>query len=65
MVKTEKTMRLLILEKIQNVMGQRETSRYLGIPRTTVQNVWKRFVSTGSIDDHERSGRPTKTNARD
>ena len=51
MVKTEKTRRLLIIEKIQNGMGQRETSRYLGIPRTTVQNVWKRFVSTGSIDD--------------
>ena len=37
MVKTEKTMRLLIIEKIQNAMGQRETSRYIGIPRTTVQ----------------------------
>jgi len=58
-------MRLLIIDKIQNGLGQRETSRYLGIPRTTVQNVWKRFVSTGSIDDHEKSGRPIKTNARD
>ena len=53
-MKTEKTMKLLIIEKIQNEMEQRETSRYLGIPRTTVQNVWKRFVSTKEADVQQK-----------
>jgi transposase len=65
MGKCEKAVRLIIIEKLTNGMGQRETSRNLGIPRTTVRNVWKRFMSTGRIDDQERSGRPTKLNARD
>jgi len=65
MGKLSKDMRLLIVRKLKNGIGQRETSRNLEIPRTTVQNVWKRFLQTGTVDDKEKTGRPTKFSQRD
>ena len=42
--KCNKAIRVLIVEKLKNGIGQRETARNLGISKTTVQNIWKRFV---------------------
>jgi len=59
MTKCNKAIRVLIVEKLKKGIGQWETARHLGIPRT-VQNIWKRFVPTGTMDDKPNPGRLTR-----
>jgi len=56
---------VLIVEKLKKGIGQRETARNLGIPRTTVQKFWKRFMATGTVDDKPNPGRLTRYTERD
>ena len=65
MTKCIKAIRVLIVEKLKKGIGQRETARNLGIPRTTVQNIWKHFVATGIVNDKPNPGRPTRYTERD
>jgi len=58
-------MKVLIVEKLKNGVGQRETSRILGIPRTTVQGVWRRYKERGQIDEMPKCGRPRCATDRD
>ena len=37
----------------------------MGIPRTTVQGVWRRYKERGRIDDMPKTGRPMYTTDRD
>ena len=46
-------------------MGQRQVSRLLQIPRSTVQNIHKRFSEYGTVSHAQKSGRPIKMNERD
>ena len=65
MRKCSEEMRVLVVRKLQNGIGQRELSRYLEIPRSTIQNIWKRFLKHGAIENRKRTGRPTKLNERE
>ena len=50
MGKSSTDIRMLIVGTLNNDMGQHEVSRMLEIPRTTVRNVWKRFLETDTVD---------------
>ena len=58
-------MNVLIGEKLRNWIGQQETPRILGIPRTTVQGVWRRHKKRGQVDDMPKTGRIICTTDRD
>ena len=65
MGKHSQEIRLLIVEKLKSGMGQRQVSRLLQIPRSTVQNIHKRFSEYGTVSHAQKSGRPMKMNERD
>jgi len=62
MHKCDYQMKVLIVEKLRNRMGQRETPR---IPMTTVQGVWRRYKEKGQVNDMPKTGRPMCTTDRD
>ena len=55
----------VLIEKLRNGMEKQETSRILGIPRITVQGVWRRYKERGQVDDMPKIGRPMCTADRD
>ena len=48
---------VLIVEKLESGMGQRQVPRLLQIPRSTVQNIHKRFSEYGTVSHAQKSGR--------
>jgi len=65
MLKCDYQMKVLIVEKLRNGMGQREISRILGIPRINVQGVWRRYKERGQVDDMPKIGLHVCTTDRD
>ena len=65
MTKFNNIIRVLIVEKLKKGIGQRKTTINLGILRTTVRNIWTCFVATGTVDDKQNPGRPTRYTERD
>lgn len=54
-----------IVALIEDGRSQRYVSDTLGIPRTTVQDAWNRYMETGNFTRRVGSGRKRKTNAID
>ena len=65
MPKIDGRLRLLIIDKIQDGDSFRNVSRELKICKTSVRNIWHKFLDTGSVIDRVRSGRLAKFSERD
>lgn len=50
---------------LQAGFGQREVARRLGIGRSSVQRVYRRYLETGAFDRRPGTGRPRATSAAD
>ena len=50
---------------VQSGKSHRETARLLGINKSTVSRVFERFMTTQSVSQRQRSGRPRKTTEKD
>jgi len=47
-----------IIVRMQDQPNLKKVARDLNLCRTTVRNIWKKFLETGSISDKRKSGRP-------
>ena len=60
MVKIDEGIRKLVVGA-----RQRDVKKELGICRSSVQKIWKKFLNTGAVSDISRSSRPMKSSERD
>jgi len=65
MVRIDDSLRKLVILKIQGGNSQRQASRELGLCQSSVRKIWMKFVTTGTISDKIRTGRPMKCTPRD
>jgi len=65
MVKIDESIRKLVVAKIQGGASQRDVEKELGICRSNVRKIWKKFLNTGAVSDISRSGRPMKSSEMD
>jgi len=67
MGKIEHNQRLMIIKCMKNGSSQREVSRRLGIAKTSVRNIWQRYVNGFTLENRLSPGRPrllSKTDER-
>ena len=65
MGKIERSQKILIIEFMQSGCSLREVSRTLGIARTTVRNIWQKYLQGLPLENRNSSGRPRILSKRD
>ena len=58
-------MRWDVVHNMKNGNSIRETSSIVNLPKTTVHNIWTKYLNTNHVKDLPRSGRPRKIDSRD
>ena len=58
MGKIEYNQRIMIIQCMKNCSSQREISKRLGIDKTSVRNIWQRYLNGITLENRLSPGRP-------
>lgn len=65
MPRIEENIRWIIIQKLKEGFSQHQVSDMVYVKRSTVQKIWNKFRTTGTVQDLIKTGRPLITNERE